>query len=79
MYATPWSSLGTVTLKAELAFGGPAPVPAPGEGGGLPVVCGSSSAFVTSNMPVCEYLEPAEMQVNPITLKTIVYYRRTII
>jgi len=59
MYATPCSSLGTVTRRAELDLGGPAPVPAPGDGGGLPEFWGSSSAFVTSNIPVCAYLEPA--------------------
>lgn len=53
IYATPCNSDGTVTLRAEGGFGGIGG-PSPGDGGGLEAcdVEASSSAFVTSNIPI---------------------------
>lgn len=57
IYATPCNSLGTVTLKAEEeGFGSTDTL---GDVGGLLDALSSSSAFVTSNIPVCAYLDPA--------------------
>lgn len=56
MYATPCNSEGIETLRALLGFTGAGPL---GSGllGGL-LGFSSSSALVTSNVPVCKYLEP---------------------
>lgn len=61
IYATPCNSDGTVTLRAEGGFGGIGG-PSPGDGGGLEAcdVEASSSAFVTSNIPIWENFDPAE-------------------
>lgn len=62
MYDTPCNSVGTVTLSAESVL--EIDILWLGEDDGLlediPLIdCTSSSAFVTSNIPLCPNFEPA--------------------
>lgn len=67
MYDTPCSSVGTVTLRAEGDF--VIETLWLGEDDGLleeipQVDWISSSAFVTSNIPLCPNFEPANLKIN---------------
>lgn len=61
MNATPCSSLGSVTRRAEGVFGGAGPAFGDCGGGGLQLDGVSSSALLTSNIPLCANLDPAEI------------------